>query len=192
MAGNNGIKEKYSTELALFANASLRSKERTKKPIAQRLNDRLYKNPENGCWEWLGFTMPYGHGRIGFRDKVYLTHRISYELHKGNIPIGMNVCHKCDNPKCCNPNHLFLGTQKDNMLDAWKKGRLSILLPMLGEKNPLAKLTNKQAKQIRKRLRHGEKGVDLAKEFKVSQTLISRIKLSKTYKNQAIRSVYGY
>lgn len=74
------------------------------------------------CWNWVG-SKRRGYGRFMFRDKIIGTHRISYIIHKGEIPKGMLICHKCDNPSCVNPDHLFLGTHKDNAHDCVIKGR---------------------------------------------------------------------
>jgi hypothetical protein len=77
------------------------------------------------CWVWTGYKMPFGHGQLTISkdESCVLTHRFSWELHHGPIPEGIKVCHRCDNPPCVRPDHLFLGTQKDNIQDAIKKGR---------------------------------------------------------------------
>lgn len=72
------------------------------------------------CWLWTACKTKLGYGKLSWKQ----AHRVSWEIHNGAIPVGMCVCHKCDNPPCVNPDHLFLGTQKDNILDAKKKGRL--------------------------------------------------------------------
>lgn len=77
-----------------------------------------------GCWEWTGITTAAGYGMIGHRDSREYVHRVSYQHSIGPIPIGMHVCHHCDNPGCFNPKHLFIGTAKDNIIDASRKGRL--------------------------------------------------------------------
>jgi len=87
--------------------------------------DRVKINESNGCWEFTG-ALRNGYGTIKIKNKLYLAHRISWELNFGIIPIGLFVLHKCDNRKCVNPDHLFLGTQKDNMKDAFSKGRIKI------------------------------------------------------------------
>jgi hypothetical protein len=104
------------------------------------------------------------------------------EIYKGIIPKNKIICHSCDNPSCANPDHLFIGDQQDNVDDAVKKGRNFKIPPMPGEKNPLAKLSNYDAIQIRKRRKNDETGVSLAKEYNVSITIISRINIGKTYK----------
>lgn len=80
-------------------------------------------NPETGCWEFQGVYNKKGYGLLRFKGERWLAHRFSYMYYKGPIPRGMMVCHSCDNPKCVNPNHLFLGTNSDNMRDMSLKGR---------------------------------------------------------------------
>ena len=89
----------------------------------QRVNffKKFIKGSTDGCWEWLGAkSNEYG---IFWLNKNQLAHRVSYELFNGPVPEGIQVLHKCDNHSCINPNHLFLGTQKDNIQDCLKKGR---------------------------------------------------------------------
>jgi len=75
------------------------------------------------CWIWYGAMDDYGYGRMDIHGKHRKAHRLSYELYKGVIPEDKVICHKCDNPSCVNPNHLFLSSQKDNMRDKIWKGR---------------------------------------------------------------------
>src|SRR5690348_1346681 len=89
----------------------------TKKSILSKINKI------NGCWEFTGSLNNGGYGVIGFKGKVWLAHRLSYYFHNGEIPKGLLVCHKCDNRKCINPDHLFLGTYMDNYNDMVAKGR---------------------------------------------------------------------
>ena len=113
------------------------------------LSERFWQKVKasDGCWEWLGSKNPKGYGTIqrnGLGTNV--ASRVSWELHFGDIPDGLFVCHHCDNPGCTNPEHLFLGTNKDNQQDSKRKGRRS---DQRGEKNGNSKLTYDQAKTIR-------------------------------------------
>ena len=78
------------------------------------------------CWEWNANKDRDGYGRISDRKKQYKSHRVSWEICYGPIPEGLLVLHKCDNPSCVNPNHLFLGTHKDNTIDMFNKGRENV------------------------------------------------------------------
>lgn len=81
------------------------------------------RKTKKGCWNFLGAISKHGYGKVGFKGKVWQAHRLSYHFVNNGIPDGMMVCHKCDNRKCINPSHLFIGTAKDNAEDRDKKGR---------------------------------------------------------------------
>jgi hypothetical protein len=97
------------------------------RPITQTVEERFNKkykiNETTDCWEWQYATNNLGYGFFRNNDKMRLAHRVSYEINNGPIPSGMCVCHLCDNPVCVNPDHLWLGTVKENMHDMIKKGR---------------------------------------------------------------------
>jgi hypothetical protein len=80
---------------------------------------------EDDCWEWTGCLNNIGYGRIRYNDITLLTHKVSYIIHFGWIPYEQCILHKCDNRKCINPNHLWCGTKKENMIDASIKGRMA-------------------------------------------------------------------
>jgi hypothetical protein len=147
-------------------------------PIEERLWRRVTKG--EGCWEWSGSTIGAGYGMLRRdRDSSVLAHRLSWELAHGPIPEGMKVCHSCDNPPCVNPEHLFLGTQADNMADmAAKKRHKSLTRPDLnprGERNPGAKLTAAQAGEIRAKRAEGIPQRKLARDYGVSEATVSLI-----------------
>jgi len=132
------------------------------------------------CWEWIGRKNRFGYGLIGNRYKDVKAHRISYKIYIGKIPEGMLVIHSCDNPSCVNPEHLRLGTQKENIRDMVKKKRHSF-----GEKNGQAKLTNAEVRKIRFLFRtnnyYGYQRI-LAKRFSISPTTICEIVHNKKHK----------
>jgi hypothetical protein len=91
--------------------------------LLERLLDKVIVNEITDCWEFQGGKNNIGYGMIRDNKKMRTTHRVSYEEHKGPIPHGLCVMHSCDNPICCNPSHLSVGTMKDNMHDMIKKNR---------------------------------------------------------------------
>lgn len=106
----------------------------------------------DGCWIWIGAMHKGGYGHLKFDGITRLAHRISWELFNGPIPEGFLVLHKCDNPPCVNPNHLFLGDHADNMKDMWDKGRHSIdHIKNLNEKgnSHSAKLSFEEVTEVR-------------------------------------------
>lgn len=125
------------------------------------------------CHEWNGSKTNGGHGRFKSSDH-FLAHRAAWELANGPIPDGMQVLHKCDNPGCCNPDHLFTGTQADNMRDKVEKGR-----QLKGESHRLSKLTEKQVIEIRQAPRFIGSGIALAEKYGMSKQQISAIRTGR-------------
>ena len=94
----------------------------SRKPLHLRLLERVVFGV-TGCWQWRGPTNAFGYGRFSFEGRTQVAHRLSYETFRGPIPDGMSVLHKCDNPSCINPEHLWIGTYSDNRRDCLSKGR---------------------------------------------------------------------
>jgi len=131
-------------------------------------------NKTSTCWEWTGMirNKKSHYGAIKINCKTYAVHRIAWELSYGKIPNGMDVLHHCDNPICCNPLHLFLGTDKDNVIDRVSKNRSG---RMYGETNHAHKLTREQVKMIKALNWLGYENKELALIYDISATNISYI-----------------
>lgn len=120
---------------------------RPETPIRYRFLEKIEFDALTGCWLWTGARHPQGYGFIKRKDGTQLrAHRVAYELAYGPIPPGLQVCHRCDNPRCVRPGHLFLGTARDNAADMVAKGRAA---RNAGERNGAARLTRAQVAQIR-------------------------------------------
>jgi len=163
-------------------------------PIANNwdsLSKKLTINDKTGCWEWTGYVIPSGYAYVSINMKKTYLHRYSYIVHKGNIPNGLFVLHHCDNKRCCNPEHLFLGTQADNMDDMISKGRgatgdknSSRKHPekLQGERNGASKLTELQVNEIKSILKIGISCRQISLRYKVCPTTIMNIKNGNTWK----------
>lgn len=147
-------------------------------PVEDRIMKFINVKDENECWEFTGFKNKDWYGIIGTSNgKCESAHRIIYKIHNKEILENMVVMHTCDNPSCCNPKHLVLGTQNDNIQDMISKGRF---VP----RNMSFKLTEEQMNGIRNKYtgKRGEK-VKLAKEYNVVITTITNILNNKSWKN---------
>jgi len=123
------------------------------------------------CWLWTGARFPNNYGHVMIRRKNLLTHRVAYELTTGLlIPPRLYVCHHCDNPPCVRPDHLFLGTQKENLQDALRKGRLAN-----GELNPNSRLTITEVREVRRLASEGLMQRTIATQLNMSRTTVSEI-----------------
>jgi HNH endonuclease len=152
-------------------------KTRGPKPISMDVLfwGHVKKGRANECWIWEGTKSTFGYGSLKSHQKKYDAHRVSYELHKGIIPSGKLVCHSCDNPSCCNPKHLWLGTHQDNVTDMISKGR-RVQPDNRGQKNGRTKLTEKQVLAIRK---DDRSTTVIGREYGVSGVRVSQIKRNK-------------
>lgn len=145
-------------------------------PIEKRLDDQTIPVTESGCWIWLGMLDSGGYGTIKLNRRTQKAHRVSWEHYRGLIPDEIKVLHRCDIPMCINPDHLFLGTQAENIADMIAKGRNR---GSPGEQNGRAKLTVKQVLEIR----HSCSGVvSTSKQYGVSPSMISQIRLGQSWK----------
>lgn len=128
------------------------------------------------CWEWQAFVNDRGYGQGTAAGRRFLAHRRAWELTQGcAIPDGLFVCHRCDNPPCCNPAHLFLGTNSDNVADMDAKGRRGIVGFRFGTEHHSSKLDPDQVRAIRRRNVEGARVTDLAREFGVSRGAIQSV-----------------
>lgn len=150
----------------------------------ERFHESYMPDPNSGCWLWEGNVLwSRGYGRFTMETRCGMigAHVASYKLHRGDIPHGMFVCHKCDVPGCVNPQHLFLGTAADNSRDASSKGRMKWKQwhpTPVGEGHGRAKLTWAAVEEIR---RSKEKGTELAKRFGVVKSVISAVRLGRNW-----------
>jgi len=145
--------------------------------LDQRFEDKVIPEPNSGCWLWDGAASK-GYGQIGVGGKLLYAHRVSWERTHGDIPEGSHVLHRCDVTLCVNPDHLFLGTHKDNMRDMAKKGRQRS--GARGVTHGSARLTEEQVLAIRKDLRPQ---AEIAIEHGISQPTVSDIKNGRRWKH---------
>lgn len=156
------------------------------------------KRRASDCWIWPGRSDNYGYGRIqyqpgGHASSYYLAHRVSWVIHNGVIPPGFLVCHTCDCPGCVNPNHLFLGSNLENIADARAKGRMPDPVRFqlgffrrrpgakIGSMHPSAKLTVNNVQVIKELLQGGSPVRDIARQFSVSTTTIYNIRSGRKW-----------
>lgn len=143
--------------------------------LGERFWEKVNIADPNECWEWNAYHTHDGYGVITVNGATQLAHRVAWMLSYGPIPEDLCSCHKCDNPPCCNPAHLFLSTQKGNVHDMLRKGRKSHAVGCPGEKHPQSKLTEEQVIEIRALYRRGICQRRMAEQFGVSESSIHKI-----------------
>jgi transposase len=144
---------------------------------------RFWKHVQitDGCWYWTSAcNRPNGYGSFKIQGKMIGAHRFSYTITRGAIPKGLCVCHKCDNPSCVRPDHLFIGTHKDNGRDKAEKGRAPS-----GTRNAGSKVTEAQAAEIRRLDLTGIPQREIASRYGLIQTTVSRIVRADTWRHVA-------
>lgn len=134
------------------------------------------------CWDWAGTRNWLGYGEFKVGRKLHGAHRWIYMQINGPLPSGYNVCHRCDNPGCVNPDHLFPGTQSENLKDSASKGRHQH--QKTNERNPSRKLTWDQAREIKRLIKDGVTQKAIANWFRVSPTAIGSIARNRTWREQ--------
>lgn len=146
--------------------------------LKERFERGFTQGKPDECWEWQGARTKAGYGVLNEKGKLHLVHRFSWECFNGPIPLGMEILHRCDNPPCLNPAHLFLGDQTTNVKDAKEKGRIS-----KGESHINTKLNEGKVHEIKYQLELGVPATKIAKRFGVSRGTIMDIKHNRTWKH---------
>ena len=136
--------------------------------VAERFLAKVCRS--EGCWNWMASKKVGGYGQFRYNGKVCAAHRFSYQFYVGPIAPGLSVCHKCDNPACVNPSHLFLGTDQENKADMYSKHR-----NVFGEGHPNSKLTPDQIVSIRKDSSDGIPQRKIASKYKTQRSQVSLI-----------------
>lgn len=142
------------------------------------LNNIIIVGPQT-CWEWQGRVNQDGYGTLNFKGTVSLAHRLAWIIHsEEEIPHGKQVLHTCDNRKCMNPNHLYIGDHLKNMRDMVERGRGG---NQKGEKNGNCKLSEKDVVEIKSLLAKGKKRKEIASKYKIAAITVDRIKYKRAW-----------
>jgi hypothetical protein len=155
--------------------------QRQPQPVAQRFWPKVNIAGPDDCWEWTGIKKKDGYGKIGVNGKYVTTHRVAWMLTHGNIPDGLQVLHKCDNPACVNVRHLYLGTPADNGRDKAIRKRAK---SARGSEHHAAKVTECQVREIRALYSEGGMtNVEIAARYNVTSSMIGQIVQRKAWKH---------
>jgi len=149
--------------------------------VKERFWRNVYRRQDHQCWPWRASVMIRGgYGQLNDRKRTLKAHRVSWELHFGQIPDGLMVRHMCHNPLCCNPSHLLVGTAADNNADAVIAKRNVVPTPPTGESHHQTPLLESDVRLIRS---SPASGADLARRYGISNSAISAIRKYKTWKH---------
>lgn len=157
---------------------------------ADRFWSKVAKGDPRECWLWIAGRFSFGYGAFWLRRKLVKSHRVAWSIaNRRAVPDGLFVCHSCDVPACCNPAHLWIGTNQDNTADKVAKNRQATgdLVPAetraRGERQHLARLTEDAVRMIRAECFRGRSGASVARELGVDQSTVRRVVRGETWRH---------
>lgn len=165
----------YCSQSCEAAAKSIRADEAT----PMRLFERVDRGSHDGCWPYRGRLNKAGYGEIDWGGRPFGAHRLMFMIVNGDIPDGHEVCHSCDNPSCCNPDHLWAGTHAENVADMWSKGRARPQAQR-GSKHGMSRLTEADIIAIRA---SNERRSVLAQRYSVGEQTISNIRSRRSWRH---------
>lgn len=169
-------KRQFDFNRQKYCSQSCATRSSKSRDLVTRFWEKVQKS--DGCWEWTAHRGYFGYGRIMVAKKAQPAHRISWELANGPIPKGLFVCHSCDNPPCVRPDHLFLGTQADNMRDMGNKGRQPH-----GENHRNAKFSLENIREMKRLRIQGMAIRAIARQFNTNRIYVRDILSGKAWRH---------